>query len=70
MDGTLTAMAFLGQNRLYDNISWNSHLSIVFLELRRLSMAFHGLSLDEMDVGKGRWKGRGQGFDQVKDEEG
>jgi hypothetical protein len=45
MDGTLTAMAFLGQNRLYDGISWNSHLSMAFLGLRRLSMAFLGLSL-------------------------
>jgi hypothetical protein len=33
MDGTLTAMAFLGQNRLYDGISWNSHLSMVFMGL-------------------------------------
>ncbi len=38
-------MAFLRQNRLYDGISWNSHLSMAFLGLRRLSMAFHGLSL-------------------------
>ncbi|EEE68187.1 hypothetical protein OsJ_26333 [Oryza sativa Japonica Group] len=33
-------MAFLGQNRLYDGISWNSHLSMVFLGLGRLSMVF------------------------------
>jgi hypothetical protein len=45
MNGTLTAMSFLGQSRLYDGISWNSHLSIAFLVLRRLSMVFHGLSL-------------------------
>ena len=45
MDGTLTAMAFFEQNHLYDGISWNSHLSMAFQELRRLSMAFHGLSL-------------------------
>ena len=46
MDGTLSAMVFLGQNRLYDGISWNSHLSMTFLGLVRLSMAFLELSHD------------------------
>jgi hypothetical protein len=45
MDGTLTAMAFLGQSRLYDGISWNSHLSIAFIGFGHLLMAFLGLSL-------------------------
>jgi hypothetical protein len=47
MDGTLTAMAFLGQNRLYDDISWNSHLSVVFFGFKRLSMPFIGLSYEK-----------------------
>ncbi|EEC78648.1 hypothetical protein OsI_18740 [Oryza sativa Indica Group] len=42
-------MVFLGQNHLYDGISWKSHLSMVFLGLRRLSMAFYGLSVIFMD---------------------
>jgi hypothetical protein len=34
----------LGQSRLYDGISWNSHLSMAFRGLGRLLMAFLGLS--------------------------
>ena len=45
MDETLTAMAFLGQSRLYDRISWNSHLSMAFLGFGCLSIAFLGFSL-------------------------
>ena len=45
MAETLTAMAFLGQNRLYDSISWNSQFSMAFLGLGRLSMVFLELSL-------------------------
>ena len=46
MDGTLTVMAFLGQSRLYDGISCNSHLLMAFLRFGRLSMAFLRLSLN------------------------
>jgi hypothetical protein len=34
----------LGQNRLYDGISWNSHLLMAFFGFGRLSIAFLGLS--------------------------
>lgn len=48
-NGILTKMVFLGQSRLYDDISWNSylmiffgieHLSMVFLEIKRLYLFF------------------------------
>ena len=32
MDGTLTMMAILEQNRLYDGILWNLYSSIAFLD--------------------------------------
>ena len=44
MDRTLTVMAFLGQSHLYDGILWNSHLSMAFLRIWRLSITFIGFS--------------------------
>lgn len=44
MDGTITTMIFLGQSRLYDDILWNMHLSMVFLVIGCLSMVFLGFS--------------------------
>ena len=45
IDRTLTAMAFLGQSYLYDDICWNSHLSMIFLGFGSLLMSFLRLSL-------------------------
>ena len=50
MDGSLTAMVFLGQNSSYDGIYWNSHLSMVSLGFGRLSMVFLGLSLNRINL--------------------
>nr|BAI39690.1 putative zinc-finger protein WZF1 [Oryza sativa Indica Group] len=40
-------MAFLGQSRLYDGISWNSHLSMAFLVANGETEALHAAVLKE-----------------------